>query len=69
MSKVTDYHNVKHVVQISTHVGTGCEHCNVSIDDFADRINHYIEKHGYKLLHVGQETGANLQMTVAVLGK
>jgi hypothetical protein len=68
---VQNYKGVKHVVHISTHVQTGCEHCSFGVggEHFTDSINHYIEQHGYKLLHVGTETGQGLQMTVAVLGK
>lgn len=68
---ITSYEGVKHVVRITTHDGTSCEHCNhpIGSDNFTESINHYIEQHGYKLLHVGSETGANLTMTVAMLGK
>lgn len=66
----------KHVVYISTDVGARCEHCTqrIGLENFAESINHYIEKHGYKLLHVGTETGVNqdgkmFESTVAVLGK
>jgi hypothetical protein len=42
-------------------------------DDLSDRINHFIEAHGYRLLHVGTETshdsnGNPWHSTVAVLG-
>ena len=64
------YEDIKHVVSICTHESKNCEHCAIRIgsDDFQGSINHYIEQHGYKLFHVGRETGANVQMTVAVLG-
>lgn len=69
------YEDVKHVVQISTDTMTGCEHCNEKIghERFAESINHYIEQHGYKLLHVGTETTHGDEgpwhSTVAILGK
>jgi len=66
------YHEgIKHVVEVSTHTGTSCEHCHtqVGLANFTEGINHYIEAHGYKLLHIGSETGEGLQMTVAILGK
>ena len=70
------YSGVQHVVQISTNIGTGCEHCSTSIglEEFAQSVNHYIEQHGYKLLHIGQETGTDMDgkpwhNTVAVLGR
>jgi len=68
---ITDTQNVVHV---STGIGTGCQHCTQSIglDRFAESINHYIQEHGYRLLHVGQQTEGDsqepYQTTVAVLG-
>ena len=68
--------DTKHIVHISTDVGKHCEHCNipVGIERFAHSVNHYIEQHGYKLLHVGMEAGrdgeGNLcHFTVAIVGK
>ncbi len=68
--------DTKHIVHISTGVETGCEHCNrrVGLDKFAESVNHYIEQHGYKLLHVGMEAGRDqddklFHSTVAVLGR
>ena len=76
MTPANYYEGIKHVVQISTSIGTSCEHCDFPIgtDNFAESINHYIEQHGYKLLHVGTETdrdsdGNPWQSTVALLGK
>jgi len=71
------YKDVKHVVYISTNIGTGCEHCHgvsIGLDDFAKSVNHYVEQHSYKVLHVGQETGYDMDgkpwhSTVAVLGR
>lgn len=70
------YQEVQRIVHISTSVGTGCQHCQFSIglDNFAESINHYIEQHGYKLLHVGAETSHDIDGkpwhgTIAVLGK
>jgi hypothetical protein len=65
------------VVHISTNVETGCTHCSEQIggeDRFAESINHYIQAHGYKLLHVGQQTtpdydGKPRHATAAVLGR
>jgi len=67
----------KNVIRISTNEGTGCKLCTPSkiMDNFEDAVNHYIQQHGYKLLHVGAETthsGNPEQLwysTVAVLGK
>lgn len=67
---------IKHAVHISTNTTTGCEHCTAifEADDFANAVNHYIEKHGYMLIHVGTETehdseGRPCDSTVAMLGK
>lgn len=65
-----------HIVHISTFTATGCEHCHFTIggqDNLAQSVNHYIDDHGYQLLHVGAETvdlGSGLgSATVAVVGK
>jgi hypothetical protein len=71
------YEGVEHVVYISTDVSTGCEHCDKMLGgsaNFAESINHYIDQHGYKLLHVGSETtrddvGNPWHCSVAVVGK
>jgi len=70
------YKGVQHTVYISTSMGVGCEHCRTQIaaDRFAESTNHYIEQHGYKVLHVGAETSRDMDgkpwhSTVAVLGK
>lgn len=66
----------QHVVHISTSISKGCEHCSTFLqgENFAESVNHYLEQHGYSLLHVGQETsnaqnGDLWHSTVAVLGK
>ena len=71
---------VKHTVALSTNSIGGCDECHDPFSDSATAdyltagINHYIEKHGYTLLHVGTETehhdGKSLwSSTVAILGK
>src|SRR5262245_48768545 len=70
--------NAKRTTHVSTNIYRGCEHCGESVGamgngNIADSINHYIEKHGYYLLHVGTETsrddeGNIWHHTVAVLG-
>lgn len=75
------YEGIRHVVHISTNISTSCEHCSKSVGGYpgdgehslAESINHYIEKHGYKLLHLGTETshdteGKPWHSTIAVLG-
>lgn len=59
---------VKHIKQIwSGCISGGCDHCDEGVqsnsslmgshdDYFANAVNHYVEKHGYRLLHVGQYT-------------
>ena len=70
------YRGIKHVVYVSSNEGAACEHCSesVGLDRFAESINHYVEKHGYRILHVGTQTdrddeGLLWHHTVAVLGK
>jgi len=69
------YEGIEHVVHISTDVTTSCEHCRISVGgNLAESINHYIEEHDYKLLHVGSEyltasDGSASFATVAVVGK
>ena len=66
------------VVRVSSNIHGGvCEECAQALsgdDDFEMKVNHYLREHGYRLLHVGQETtdgpdGKPWQLTVAVLGK
>ncbi len=68
--------DISSIVRISTNEGIQCRHCTTSIglDKFEESVNHYIEQHGYRLLHVGMETsdsdvGSPWHSTVAVLGK
>ena len=70
------YEGICHVVHISTGIAKHCEHCSkwIGAERFAESINHYIEVHGYKLLHIGTETTRNDEgkpwhTTVAVLGR
>jgi hypothetical protein len=68
----------KRTTYLSSNVGRGCEHCGHSIGalsqgDVADSVNHYIQEHGYRLLHVGTETthdsnGKPWHTTVVILG-
>lgn len=70
------YEGVGHVVQISSDIGENCEHCQerIGLERFAESVNHYLDKHGYKLLHVGTQTGLDAdgkpwQSTIAVVGR
>ncbi len=65
--------DVQNVVKVSDIELVQCPICHtLPPDNVAEAINHYL-KHGYKLLHVGQETsrdGNSLwQSSVAFLGK
>jgi hypothetical protein len=68
--------NMKHIVRVSSNVIEKCAHCGEVIggDVFFDAsINHYMNAHGYKLLHVGAETTTDRDdrtwhTTVAILG-
>lgn len=64
------------VVTVSTDIGQKCNHCDfwIGLENFDASVNHYIEKHGYRLLHVGSQTshaqeGGLWHSTVAVLGR
>ncbi|HDY7982788.1 hypothetical protein [Vibrio vulnificus] len=65
----------KKIKVVSTSIYSSCPHgCTLPYngDDFEANVNHYIEQHGYKLLHVGQESttdneGKPYHSTVAVL--
>ena len=72
------YEGISHTVYLSSNIGKQCEHCNYSVGapirDVPDDINHYLDNHGYKLLHVGQEysednEGKTIHFTVAVVGR
>ena len=75
--------DIKHVVKIMSGCYSGCcEHCNDGIetggsdvhnDYFENAINHYVQKHGYKILHIGQYSDTDFEHsmwhgTVAILG-
>ena len=70
------YEGVRHLVEINSDETKGCEHCAFSVGptNFAESINHFIEQHGYKLLHIGPQTtrdemGNLWHLTVAIVGK
>ena len=86
MSKTPDIANlddIQKTVQLSSAVGKSCEECGPEEspeflfsdpEDVGAQVSHYIESHGYQLLHVGQQTGRDQaghpwQTTVAVVGK
>ena len=77
------YTHLLKTVQLSSAIGKACEEClpkdspdylDSAPDDVGAQINHYLEVHGYELIHVGQQTGRDQaghpwQTTVAVVGK
>jgi hypothetical protein len=84
------FKGIKHIVRVTTDdVDTTCEVCfefigkyqkTLGINKFATFVNHYIEAHNYKLLHIGTETSYETNSsvssspvlwhcTVAILGK
>lgn len=70
------FEGIQNVVHVNNSVGESCKHCREFIgpDMFANSFNHYINSHGYRLLHVGTETSHDMDgkpwhSTVAVLGK
>jgi hypothetical protein len=70
--------HVKRTTEVSSDLSRACEHCGQLIGGYAfysltDGINHFIEKHGYRLLHLGTRTqrskdGQPQHREVAILG-
>lgn len=66
-------------VQISSNIIGTCEVCQKSVrgnieELIHEEINHYLQAHGFKLLHVGTQTtedrdGKPWHTTVAIVGK
>jgi hypothetical protein len=67
------YSGIEHVVRVDSQIKERCEHCDTFLGgEFHKSINHYLEQHGYKLLHVGSEAkyteGHQYSNLVAILG-
>lgn len=76
------YDDVKHVIELSSSItggwngvcneGCGAPRQRYDYSCIEEQINHLIQAHGYKLLHVGQQTDTggegNYLSTVAILG-
>ena len=71
--------HVKRIVEISSNIGRSCEVCYRWIGHgstggaLAESVNHYLDAHGYHLLHVGTQSeegvdGKVWHHTVAILG-
>ena len=61
--------DIKHIVKLSSDVHSQrCEECEYSYMSETDAANHYVKEHGYRLLHVGQETSGGDQTVVIVVG-
>ena len=79
----TRFGHILKTVQLSSGFGSPCQECppadspdflDTAPEDVAAQVNHYIEVHGYELLHIGQQTGRDQagnpwEMTVALVGK
>jgi hypothetical protein len=49
--------DARHVISLTNYEWTGCEYCRERMsEDFAPRVNHYLEAHGCTLLHMGPIT-------------
>lgn len=73
MAEKNNYQGVTHVVTVTTKEDRHyCSECDKEYY-FDSAVNHYIGKHGYKLLHVGTDTVTTAvglkHNTVAVLGE
>lgn len=65
--------DVSEIIQILPYY-EGCKFCDEKkLDNMEKTVNHYIQKHGYKLLYLGPETfmhgNEDKTITTAVLGK
>lgn len=76
MSSSSEYAGIKKVVQVSSGSLEACMVCGDSLnatEDFSGAVNHYLDIHGYRLLHMGQQTSRadeGLRTdTVAILGQ
>jgi len=77
MASENYFSGVTKVVTVSSSTSRSCTECNdqfALVDDIEEEVNHYINEHDYKLLHVGTETGRSTEgdvwhSTVATLGK
>ena len=61
MTSHKNLEDIKHIIHITTRHEPFCEFCGgqdyrEKLYDLDNAVNHYIEKHGYKLLHLGPET-------------
>ena len=70
------YHGISRVVRLDEDEGQDCEECGQTFgfDEIAASINHYLERHSYRLLHVGTQTSQEdddkiWHTTVAIVGK
>jgi len=74
---INNIENTSEILRLSTMECRGfCKVCGEDIrptEDFEMAVNHYLKKHGFILLHIGQETSHGdkeyWHSTVAVLGK
>ena len=71
-----DYEDIDQVVEIRTNIQERCNECSELIGGeewFAESINHYLQEHGYRLLHIGQQSvqaddGTLWSHTIAIVG-
>ena len=66
------YEGIDEVVEVSSDSSGPCKYCTEYNAHFADTINHYIQVHGLKILHIGEEGSGGGDYpefrTVAILG-
>lgn len=76
-----DLNEMQHVIGLSSDVHSACQECSdwigarsdFTVASVAEAANHYVQAHGYRIVHVGQETGQDNegrphQHTVIVVG-
>jgi len=76
VSDGNQYAGLGSVVKLDTNISKACLHCPGEFfdgEDIDNAINHYVQKHHYRVLHVGTETshgqdGKPWHNTVAIVG-
>ncbi len=50
------YQGVKEILHLTPQSVSRCDQCDELYNNFEENVNHYLDKHGYKLLYAGQQT-------------
>lgn len=75
MAQSNPYSGIKSVLHLSSDGNSSCSECKrYGFPTLEGAVNHWMQEHGYKLLHVGQKThrdqdGNLYHTTVAIVGE